>query len=200
MIVTDIKIGKKNQIFIYADGEYLISMSAEIFSKSKLKKGSYIDQDILNSIMHSVNSYKAKEKALNILSYRSHSKKEITDKIKRNFGEKCAKETAKKLESIGLINDKEFAQNYVRQLSEVKRYGIKRIKLELSKKGINPELISESIENINIDESLNLEYIVDKKNMKNLKTEKEINRAIAYLTRLGYSWSQIRSVLKLNKE
>ncbi len=64
MIVTDIKICKKNQILIYADGEYLISMSAEIFSKSKLKKGSYIDQEILNSIMQSVNSYKAKEKAL----------------------------------------------------------------------------------------------------------------------------------------
>ena len=200
MIVTDIKICKKNQILIYADGEYLISMSAEIFSKSKLKKGSYIDQEILNSIMQSVNSYKAKEKALNILSYRSHSKKEIIDKIKRNFGEECAKETANKLESIGLVNDKEFALNYIRQLSEIKRYGIKRIKLELSKKGIHPELISEIVEEINIDENSNLEYIINKKNIKSLKTEKELNRAIAYLMRLGYSWSQVRSVLKLNKE
>ncbi len=200
MIVTDIKIGKKNQILIYADGQYLVSMSAEAFSKSKLKRGSYIDEQLLDSITKSADFYKAKEKALNILSYRSHSKKELIDKIKRSFGEDCAQETIKKLESIGLLNDKEFAANYARQLIEVKRYGIKRIKIELAKKGINPEIISEIVENINIDEYSNLECIINKKNMKNLKNQKEKNRALAYLTRLGYSWSQICSALKLGEK
>lgn len=200
MIVTNIKIGKKNQILIYADGEYLVSMSAEVFARSKIKQGSYIDKEILDNLMHNITSYKAKEKALNILSYRSHSKKEIIDKIKRSFGENYAQETAKKLESTGLINDKEFAENYARQLIEIKKYGIKRVKLELSKKGISSEIISETIENMDIDESSNLKYIVNKKNMKNLKDKKEINRAISYLTRLGYGLNQIKSIFKLNEE
>lgn len=200
MIITKIKKSKKGNILIYADNNYLISISPEVFFKSNLKIGSYIEESDIAKLTESTDVYKANKKALDLLSFRAHSRKELENKIKRSLGEDCALKAADKMEKLGLINDKKFAFDYANELFYRKLYSIKRVKFELSKKGIKSDIISEVVEEIDPDENEILKKVIEKKylnNGKNLNEEKELKRAISYCQRLGYGWSLIKSTLNL---
>lgn len=193
MIITSIKPGNKNNILIYADNKFLISIPREVFLKSNVKVGMHIEHQEVNKLLNEKNTFEAKKKALNLLSYRAHTKKELFEKVKRRLGETSAQEATKKMEEIGLLNDEEYALNYARYLSKAKLYAVKRIKYELKSKGIDKEIISKVLEDSEIDEDASINKIISKKHIEN---EKDKKRLIAYLLRLGYNWEQINFVLE----
>lgn len=195
MIITKIEKSKKGNIWIYADNNYLTSLSPEVFLKSKLKVGDYIDEEILKKINADSDRHKAKEKALRLLSFRAHSKKELENKIKLSSTDESAQHAVNKMEELGLVNDLEFSKAYAKELSCLKYYSINRIKYELLKKGVDKSVISEAIEEIEIDEENNIKKFMQSKRYLCLDDEKVKRRALNALQRLGYSWSQINSVI-----
>lgn len=195
MIITKIEKSKKGNIWIYADNNYLTSLSPEVFLKSKLKVGDYIDEEILKKINADSDRHKAKEKALRLLSFRAHSKKELENKIKLSSTDESAQHAVNKMEELGLVNDLEFSKAYAKELSCLKYYSINRIKYELLKKGVDKSVISEAIEEIDIDEENNIKKFMQSKRYLCLDDEKVKRRALNALQRLGYSWSQINSVV-----
>ena len=199
MIITSIKKSKKGNILIYADHNYLVSVTPEVFLKSRLKEGDYIDDDILSKLNESTNLDKAKEKALNLLSFRAHSKNELKSKLKRSLDEKSAEYAANKMEQMGLVNDEEFAETYASELFFKKFYSVKRVEYELSKKGISSDIIYNVIEKINADERKNISKILEKKhiNKETLKDEKIYRKIVTYCQRLGYNWSDINRAIEL---
>lgn len=200
MIITNIKKSKKGNILLYADNNYLTSVSLEVFVKSKIKIGDYIDEEILSKIDSESNNYKAKEKALRLLSFRAHSKKELENKIKHYTDQQSAEQVAKKMEDIGLINDLEFSKTYAREFSSRKYYSKNRIIYELSRKGVEKSIILEAISDIDIDEDENIKSFINHKRYGNLKDEKVRRRAVSALQRLGYSWSQINGFINKDYE
>ena len=85
MIITSFKKSKRGNILIYADKKYFASIPDEVFIKQGFKIGGYIDEKILSAALTDINNYKAKERALNLLSFRAHSKKELEQKLKQKF-------------------------------------------------------------------------------------------------------------------
>jgi regulatory protein len=83
--------------------------------------------------------------ALNYLSYRDHSKKELCDKLIKKFPREKIEEVLLKLETAGFINEKRYVENYIFARRQ-KGYGPYRINLELEKLGISPEIIAEQLE------------------------------------------------------
>lgn len=200
MIITNIKKSKKGNILVYADNNYLTSISLEVFVKSKIKIGDYIDEEILSKINSESNNYKAKEKALRLLSFRAHSKKELENKIKHYTDQQSAEQVAKKMEDIGLVNDLEFSKTYAREFSSRKYYSKNRIIYELSQKGVEKSIVLEAISDIDIDEDENIKNFINHKRYGNLKDEKVRRRAVSALQRLGYNWSQISSFINKDYE
>lgn len=183
-------------MLIYADNKYLASLPPEVFIKSRLKIGSDVDENTLEKLTKEVNFNKAKEKALRLLSLRAHSKKELKEKLKNSSGEESAEEVAEKMESLGLIDDKNFAFSYANELFSRKLYSVSKVKYELSKKGISSDIVEEIIEEIAPDERQNIEKIFAKKQF-DINDEKNFRRVVAYCQRLGYNWGDIKSVINL---
>lgn len=194
MKVTKITFSKKGNVLIYADDEYLMSVPYEVFLKSKIKLNTCITDEEAENILNSANDYKAKEKALRLLSFRAHSKQELKNKIKRVSSEESAESAAQKMEELGLINDKSYAVAYSKELFFRKFYSTKRVMYELSKKGVSKDIILEVVDEISPDEESILKSAFEKKFYNKIKTEKDINRATMYFCRLGYSFSQIKSL------
>lgn len=194
MKITKLNFSKKGNVVIYADEEYLMSVPHEVFLKSKIKLNSCITEEEVEEILKNANDYKAKEKALRLLSFRAHSKQELKNKIKRVSGDASAESATQKMEDLGLINDKNYALTYAKELFFRKFYSIKRVKYELSKKGIDKDIISEAIDEISPDEEDILKTAFDRKFYNKIKTEKDMNRAYMYFGRLGYSFLQINSL------
>lgn len=197
MKITKISFSKRGNVLIYADEEYLMSVPYEVFIKSGIKLNAYITEEEAENILSISNSYKAKEKALRLLSFRAHSKQELKNKIKRVSDEEAAESATQKMEELGLINDKSYAMAYAKELFSRKFYSKKRVMYELSKKGVPRDIISEVIDEIMPNEEDILKSAFEKKFYNKIKTEKDANRAYMYFCRLGYSFSQIKSLFGL---
>lgn len=85
-------------------------------------------------------------KALDIISRREHSAKEVTSKLLKKFNEPdLIAATLSRLKDNNLVNDERYAEMYT-QIRKRKGFGPKRIKYELSSKGIDDSLSSVIIE------------------------------------------------------
>ena len=84
--------------------------------------------------------------ALDIISRREHSEKEVTSKLLNKFNEPdLIAATLSRLKDNNLVNDERYAEMYT-QIRKRKGFGPKRIKYELSSKGIDDSLSSIIIE------------------------------------------------------
>lgn len=143
----------------------------------------------------------AKEKALRYLEFRSHSEKELSDKLKRAGAKEHDIESVLEfLKSYNFINDHSFAEKYAHDLIVLKKFGKNRVKLELSKKGIASDIICEILENFDLEIEDILTPLVSKKLAGDFQ-KKSIDRCIRYFLYKGYSYDEIKtSIDKIKTE
>ena len=144
-----------------------------------------------------------KEKALNLLEYRAHSRRELFDKLRFFAAADTVNEVLDMLEDGGLIDDRAYAFQYARDLAEMKLFGPQRLRMELSRKGIDPETADEAIfaadEEIGSPEE-RLYRLIEIKYKNMLSDEKNCAKTINSLFRLGYGYDMIKEAIYKVKE
>ena len=138
-----------------------------------------------------MNLEEAKEKALNLLEFRAHSRKELFDKLRRFTDVHTADEAIDLLEEAGLINDEEYAYQCAHDLMELRFFGPNRVKQELSRRGISPEAVEEAIfrtEEETCAPEERLRYLIERKYKNSLGDEKNIEKSA--FKRLTYDRSK----------
>lgn len=199
MIITAIEPRRKGLSALYIDGEFAMKLDTQTLIENRFDVGRDIDDDELHEIISLSNERRAKEKALWLISYRDHSKKELADKIRRTCDEDSAQKAVERLEELGLVNDESFAQRYAEQLIFSKHMSKRGALYELSRKGINRELAEEILDGIEVDEEAEIRAVLEKK-YRNLDDEKSRRRAVSALQRLGYGWDSIRHAMEYYSE
>ena len=126
--------------------------------------------------------------AINFLSRKSLSEKELKYKLKRKFGDFDFDPVIHRLKRLNFLNDNELAQSELKKMSERKFYSNSKIKSHMNFKGLEPESL-EFPENEK-ERALNLL----KKKYKT-KSEKNKNRACRLLFSYGYSSNIVRECI-----
>ena len=150
-----------------------------------------------------LNTEQTKEKALNLLEYRAHSRKELFDKLKRFTDIETANEVLDMMEDGGLLDDEAYAFQYAHDLMEMKLLGPVRLKMELSRKGIDEDIAEKAIwaaeEEIGTAEE-RLERLIEIRYKNLLADEKNRTKTINSLFRLGYGYDMIKEAIYNVKE
>ena len=137
---------------------------------------------------------KAVQKAYNLLSYRSHSRKELYTKLCKNFDADCANAACDKMEDIGLINDEEYCKAKTEYLINTKKCSLSETRLKLLTLGINKDIIECCIQSYSEDtQADNLLHLLQTKYRTKLS---QPDKVIAALMRKGFRYSEIRCALK----
>lgn len=204
VVVTDIKETKKGRFSIFIDGEFAMSIDDETLYYSKIKIGSSVDIDTLIEINSESQYKKCLSKGYDILSFRPHSKKEIYDKLLKNFSEESVEKVVEKLLSINLLDDNEFSDIYIKSLLNKGKASKRTIYYELKKKGIDPYIIEEKISEIEVCDSDTVKKLVLKK-YKNKLNDENIHKVKNALIRYGFNYDDIKTginkaVEELNEE
>lgn len=195
MKITAVEPRRKQMCALFIDGEYVMNLDAQTLIENRFDVGREIDDDELKEIIEKSNERRAKEKALWLISYRSHSKKELFDKLKRSFDEASAQKAVDRMEELGLINDEEFAKLYARKLINGKKMSVKAAEYELYRKGIDKITAEQVLSELEYDPQTQIIEFITKK-YKNIQDEKIKRRAVAALQRKGYSWEEIRQAIE----
>ena len=195
MTITAVEPRRKQMCALFIDGEYVMNLDAQTLIENRFDVGREIDDDELKDIIDKSNERRAKEKALWLISYRSHSKKELFDKLKRSFDEASAQKAVDRMEELGLINDEEFAKLYARKLVNGKKMSVKAAEFELYRKGIDKITAEQGLGELEYDPQTQIIEFITKK-YKNINDEKIKRRAVAALQRKGYSWEEIKQAIE----
>lgn len=140
-----------------------------------------------------------KDKALRLLEYRAHSEKELADKLKIAGAREEDIETVMSFcREYGFVNDRQYALTKARDLKNLKKYGLRRIRQELYSKGIDAEYIEEAVEGLDGDEAETLMPLVEKK-LKGDFDRKNADKCIRYFLYRGYSFGDIKNCIDILK-
>ena len=195
MIITDVVPKRKRLSALYIDGEFALKIDTEAFLASRFKIGGEITDEELKELIEASNEKRAKEKALWLISYRDHSKKELSEKLRRDSDDESANKAVERMEELGLIDDEKYARRYAEELINVKHLSVRGARYKLTEKGIDRELADEILEELDPDPREHIATIIERKYRKTLTDEKGKRRAVAALQRMGYSWSDINAVI-----
>ncbi len=195
MTITAVEPRLKQMCALFIDGEYVMNLDAQTLIENRFDVGREIDDEELKDIIEKSNERRAKEKALWLISYRSHSKKELFDKLRRDYDEESAQKAVDRLEELRLLNDEEFARAYARKLIYGKKLSIRAAEYELLRKGINKATAEQALSELEYDAQTQIIDFINKK-YKNINDEKIRRRAVAALQRKGYGWDDIKSALE----
>lgn len=195
MKITDIRPRRKGLSAVYIDGEYALSLDTQTLLEHRIDIGRELDDEELHDLIESSNERRAKEKALWLISYRSHSKKELRDKIRRTCDRQSAEKAVERMEELGLVNDRDYAERCAQTLIFTKHMSKRGAAMELRRKGIESEIIDEVLGDIEVDEREQIQAVIERKYPK-IGDEKIRRRAVAALQRLGYGWEDIKAVIE----
>lgn len=208
---------KRPRYKIEVDGEYWYILSDVLIADFHLRKGMEVDEAFLQKVREAADYRKGRERAFYLLEEREHTRDELTRKLARSVGFETAGKIAGEMESLGLIREDAYAARYAQYLSEIRRYGRRRIVQEMMKKGFSRDTIDGALTGIETDEDA-LEALAFKKYGRALRAELEAgeeaepsgfnrggftkaeNRAIQGLMRLGHGFSEARAAVEAVEE
>lgn len=177
---------------IFIDGAFWRALDTEIIAELGLREGQRLSDEELSRLGHALETKKALGRAFNLLSHRSRSTKELSERLSRaGFAEAVVCEVIEKLQSLDYLDDNEFASAWLRDRMDTKLYGKHRIKHELKLKGIADDIIDEHLATRSTDDN---EYarafgLAQGKagSYAGLDTRKAQQRLSQFLMRRGYS-------------
>ncbi len=205
-ILTKITTQKKNaerfNIFLdYGKGEeYAFSVDQDVLISFQLKKGMELDDLDISEIQFEDEIKKAFNLALNYLSYRMRSTKEVVDYLKKKeIDDPIIPDVIHKLSDYRYLNDEEFAKAYVQTQVNTTTKGPEVIKQELLEKGIDPEILSKALELFSKEEQIQTaSKLITKTIPKNKKvSERHTKQKLEQtLQRKGFTWDIIQIAME----
>ena len=139
------------------------------------------------------------EKAVALLSYRAHARKELAEKLRRKTGceERELEEVLDRLEELGFLDDRSYAGQVVRSCGR-KGYGRQRALAELVRRGIPEELREEALAEMPKTEDALERFI--RARLRDPEDRDEVRRVSAAAVRRGFSWEEVRRAVEKLEE
>ena len=181
---------------IYGDGAFAFDVSDTILLNYGLRTGDNIDENKIAEIKASELRKQAQLSAINYVSYRPRSSREVFDHLTRKgISKELAQSVVHHFESVRLINNLEFARMYVRDKLRRKPTGKSLLQKLLAAKGIPSSMIDQVLrENISEEDQKNAakelasrRLRLTKRSMAGLDPIKQRQRLTGYLLRHGFS-------------
>ena len=200
----------------FEDGSLLRVSEGDVVAHS-LYAGKELNEQEAAALTAAAEHSKLNERAVEILSARPMSRKELVDKLtapkprkKRGEGQPepspealeaerealraAADGVADRFAELGLINDEEYARTVVRYYS-AKGFGVRRIRDELYRRGVPREFWDRALSELETNDS-SLDELVRKKLRGAEPTRENLKKVSDYLARRGFGWEEISSALR----
>lgn len=195
MIIQDLKPSKHmagRWLVMLEDGSVLRVGENEVLQFS-LYRGRELTEEEGERLLSSARHSGLKEKALDLLTRKPMSRKELEQKLEQwEASWEELTEICDRLEELGFLDDGRYARQVVSHYA-ARGYGARKLRDELYRRGVPREFWDEALEQCE-DCSELLDAFLEKK-LKGSRDPKEMKRASDALARRGYSWSEIREAL-----
>lgn len=193
-IVSAMRQTSPGRVTVTLCGGEEIKTTLNVVTDLRLYAGRELDGEELKELRAASRSALARNRAMELLSRRPMSEKELVDKlIRKGEDEETAADCARWLRENGFLNDESYAAAVARHYA-AKGYGPGRVQAELSRRGVDRELWDDTLEAMpeNTDK---LDRFISSR-LTDPEDRDQVRKVSAALYRRGYSWEEIRSALR----
>ena len=138
--------------------------------------------------------------ALRLLTVRPRTVAEIRERLEPRFGADAVEQTLARLQSEGLLNDTEFAQQWRSSRERRKPRSRRMIEQELRRKGVDEEVIGDTLEDYDSSGAAYraaAKYAAKQKGSDRATFDRRVG---AFLERRGFEYAIIRRILQRLRE
>lgn len=196
--ITDLKQGVKNpnRVNVFVDGKFAFSLDVTQVVDFKIKVGKLLGPEELLEYQKASEFGKLYQRALEWVLVRPRSEKEAYDYLYKKVYEKKLDKNYinnifEKLKDRKYLDDFKFAEWYVENRFVKKGVSVRRLKMELMKKGIEKSIIEEILSASERNDKDEILKIIAKKRAK--YTDEKL---IQYLCRQGFSFELVSELVR----
>jgi regulatory protein len=178
---------RRGKVKVFVDGEYWAELDAGVAIESGLREGAAFSSEELDGMRVAGERPLAMGRALNLLGYRARSGAEMRERLRKyGYVEGTVGRVISRLEELGYLDDVEFARLKARE--KARRYGPRRVCVELRKSGVGEELAKDVVE----EEFAGRSEVVEARSAAARRynergSDAEARRVYGFLVRRGYS-------------
>jgi regulatory protein len=142
----------RKQIQVHFDEGQAMSLEAEVCLRFDLRVGRELSAEQLDAILGAEAQRRCLESALRLLAYRQRTEAELRERLlKKRVASQVVTETIERLRTAGLLDDAQFARNWVEGRNERAPRSRRLIAQELRARGIARTVVER--ETATVDES-----------------------------------------------
>ena len=161
MIITEILPYGKMKSRVLTDGDLVFSVYKGELKKYGLEEGAELSERMTEDVLLPLLTKRARERIVRLLKDRDYPEEELRRKLKLSwYPEQCISDALKWAQEKHYVDDRRFAENYIRWNGEGKSR--KRLMYDLTQKGISRELAEELLEEMPPDEAAQIRKELEK--------------------------------------
>ncbi len=196
--ITGLKVQKRNKdrVNMYLDGEFAFGLSRIV--AAWLHTGQELSDEKIAELQAQDNVEVALQRALNFLSYRVRSEKEVRQNLKKHkYDQAVIDEIIERLVRGKLVDDQNFAELWVENRSEFRPRGSRMLRSELRQKGISDRMIEGALSDLD-ETNLALKAARKKsRRYRDLEQDEFRKKLYGFLARRGFHYGVISEVVPI---
>ena len=180
---------------IFVDDAFFCSISELQLSLLSLSVGQDLSEDQKLELLDNSATIKTYNRALYYLKYGPRSEKQMKNYLsQKGYEDKYIDRAITTLIKDGYINDTVLAQSFVDDRQLFRPRSLSQLRVELIKKGIDRDIIDQTLMGIDSDSQLESIKAVAAKKYKQSRY-KDLEKLTQYLQRQGFKYSDIKTAL-----
>jgi len=192
---------RAGSVQLCVDGKPLLTVAAAVVREEGLVEGMALTDPLHARLCRAADVEAALRAALRALARRPYAMEELCRRlVHRGHPPEASEEAVARAASLGLLDDQEFAETYVRIRRE-RGHGPARLRRDLLVRGVDPSLVERAMR---VDappeerESEMLRELASRRvgQVRGLPRRTQIRRLTAYLARRGYTGAQVGKVVR----
>ena len=184
---------------IFLDGEFAFGIGRDLLLESGIAKGEHLDQDRLDAILARDAVDRAVSAAMRALDQRMQTGREVrTRLLRKGFEPEAIDAALEKLTEHGYLNDERFAELWIENRLAHRPRGQRMLEQELRQKGIDREIVQETVAGMEIDDRAAALDLANKrlKSVQRLPPDEQKKKLTGILARRGFDYGTIRATLE----
>jgi regulatory protein len=141
-------VGGGERVRLYLDGEEdpRLELAIDLFMRAGLAAGDSISEARFRALERDNERHRARDAALNLLAHRARSREELRRRLwRKEIPDALIEETLAWLEERGYVDDRAFAESFVRDRLRLRPRGRVGLIQELTKKGVDRDVADAAI-------------------------------------------------------
>jgi regulatory protein len=201
--ITALKVQAKakDRVNVSLDGEFAFGLA--LIHALWLKIGQHLSDAEIAELQTADTLEKAQQRALNLISYRPRSVKEVQQRLKKaGVDEEQTETIVNRLKEAGLLDDETFSNQWVESRLRASPRSKRMIQWELKQKGVGADQINKALESVNDEDAAYQAALKKLPRFAALDARERKRKLMEFLARNGFDYDVISSVVTkiLNEE